>query len=351
VNSERKAAPKQVAVVGGGIVGLALAWRAAQNGHSVTVFDKGCCGSEASWAGAGMLAPGGEVENDSDYSRQLIGARALYPAFLSELEFESDRPIEFQANGALDLAYSDGERDALAARTSLQSSLGIASKPITADHVRTFWPSVRAEGLIAARFVPGDAVVNPRDVVEALRLACERRGVLLRENCEVKTVAIRGNGALVDDRSFDTAVIAAGAWSSEITLEGLPALPLSEPVRGHLVGYQQPFETLTTIVRHERQYLLQRANGLLIAGASAERAGFDRAIDPEAVERLESGATFVIPQLAETKRSEAWNGFRPAAEKLHAGAWHSTRLLLAYGHFRNGILLAPATARQIARLI
>jgi glycine oxidase len=343
-----KREPEAVAIVGGGIIGLSIAWRAAQNGYTVTVFDQAKVGGEASWAGAGMLAPGGEIEGDSAFSRQLIAARAQYPAFLRELAAESGRDIEFQGNGALDLAYSDEERSELIARTELHNSLGIASKPVSIEHVRAFWPRIRMAGLVAARFVPGDAVVNPRDVTAALRIACERRAVSVRENTKVDRLSIANDGACLQDQRFDSVVIAAGAWSSQIQVDGVPALPASEPVRGHLIGYQQPADTLSTIVRSRDVYLLQRSGSLLIAGASTEHVGFSREIDTHVVRALESAAESVLPHLGETTPTEFWNGFRPGAQELHVGTWHLPNLLLAYGHYRNGILLAPLTAGQVA---
>jgi glycine oxidase len=145
---------------------------------------------------------------------------------------------------------------------------------------------------------------------------------------------------------YKAAVIAAGAWSSQVKVGGVPDLPRAEPVKGQLIGYHQPEQTCTTIVRHRSFYFLQRANGLLIAGASVEHVGFDREIRQITTDQLATQAGFVFPHLAETTPSEAWVGFRPGGEHLQLGPWRSSRLYLAYGHYRNGILLAPVTARQ-----
>jgi glycine oxidase len=134
-------------------------------------------------------------------------------------------------------------------------------------------------------------------------------------------------------------------------VEGAPALPGTEPVKGHLIGYQQPAGTCHTIVRHAHTYLLQRASGLLICGASVERVGFDREISPDVVASIAEQAAFVFPHLRETAPSEVWTGLRPGSDALRVGCWHSNRLYLAYGHYRNGILLAPLTAERIANEI
>jgi len=331
---------------------MSVAWRIAQQGGEVTVFDKSEIGGEASWAGAGMLAPGGEVEGASQLATLAIESRRLYPEFVQELERASATEIDYQERGAIMLAYSEDERAELEAKAASQAALGIASKPLTPAQVASFWPRVRHEGLVAARFYPEDAVVNPREVVKALRLACEQLGVSFMPNCAVMRAAVSSSGVSLKTSQgafpCDAAVIAAGAWSSSIQVEGVPPLPISEPVRGHLIGYHQPAQTCETIVRHGHTYLLQRSNGLLIAGSSEERVGFVREVNPGIVGSLVSQASHVLPHLAETTPSEIWTGFRPRSDQLHIGGWHSKRLLLAYGHYRNGILLAPVTARAIA---
>ncbi len=341
-----------VAIVGGGIIGLSAAWRLAQQGWHVTVFDQRRMGQEASWAGAGMLAPGGEVDGPSPLAVSLLESRALYPPFIAELTAESAIAIDLQQNGALDLAYSDAEWGDLQARAERQRELGIASKTVPVNRVRAFWPRVRVEGLVGALFYPGDAIVNSRQVLQALRTVCVQRGVQLAEDTRVCSVAVKYERvSLASSRGtepFSHAIVASGAWSSRLAAEGVPSLPASEPVKGHLLAYKQPLETCTTILRHGHTYLLQRANGLLIAGASVERVGFNAAIDEDVVRSLIDQAGTVLPHLRETSPTEVWTGFRPDAEGLQLGSWHSSRLALAYGHYRNGILLAPWTAKQLA---
>ncbi len=321
---------------------MSIAWRLAQAGFNVTVNEKARIGGEASWAGAGMLAPGGEFEEDSELARLAVESRDLYRQFIEELQSESGVNIDFQETGALDLAYSDEELTCLAQRAERQTAFGIPSRRVTTEQIATFWPRVRKQNLAGGYFYPGDAAVNPRDVMAALRMACSKAGVTVKEHSEVTTINPADQEALV---------IAAGAWSGSINVSGLPPLPSSQPVRGHLLGYKQPEQTCNTIVRHGHTYLLQRANGLLIVGATAEHAGFNRDIDQAAVAHLAKQAAQVMPHLAETTPTEIWNGFRPASDTLHIGPWHSPSVYLAYGHYRNGILLAPLTAQRITRQI
>ena len=348
-------ASEPAAVVGAGIIGLAIAHRLAKAGRSVTIFDAGVAGSEASWAGAGMLAPGGEIDRGSHFAQLAIESRQLYPSFVHELESESGLPIDYQECGALDLAYSDEDWAELQTRLHAQAGFGLPFRLLNRKQIEAFWPRVRHEGLAGGLFYPGDAVVNPRELVSALKVICSRRGVVFRENSRVQTLEVSGSGVSVHagntiDR-FAAAVVCAGAWSDQITTSGVPPLPRSEPVKGHLIGYRQPQQTCNTILRHRHTYLLQRANGLLIAGASMEHAGFNPAVDPERVAELAGRASQILPHLAETSPTEVWTGFRPGSDKLQLGRWHSPRLYLAYGHLRNGILLAPATAERIAQEI
>ncbi len=344
-----------VVIAGGGIIGMTIAWRLAQKDVKVAVFDQSEIGGEASWAGAGMLALGGELEGPSQLASLAIESRQLYPDFIRELEEASGAVIDFQQRGAIELAYSADEQAALEKRVAGQEALGIESKPLLPVQVASFWPRVRQKGLMAARFYPGDAVVNPREVMQALSAACQRLGVLLFPRCAIKHAAVSAAGVDLHtdarDTRCETLIIAAGAWSSSISIKGVPVLPLAEPVRGHLIGYRQRAHTCETIIRRGHTYLLQRANGLLIAGASAERVGFDRHVDPQIAASLASQAQFVLPHLAETAPSEAWIGFRPGSPNLETDVWHSDRLHLAYGHYRNGILLAPVTAQKVAAAV
>jgi len=327
-------------VIGAGIIGLSIAWRLSQSGRGVTVIDAGQAGREASWAGAGMLAPGGEVTERSEWSDFAVHSRKLYSQFIADLERESECVIDFQRSGALDIAVTEAEWIALQARAEKQRELGIHSTPGGGER---------------ALFYPEDAAVDPRDVTGALLEACRRRQVRVHENRPVTAIHIDAASVTVDTPTGPltaaTAVLAAGAWSGAIPCDGAPRrLPGSFPVRGHLIGYHLQPGVCPSILRQGHTYILQRRSGFTIAGTSMETVGFDRAIDPEAVRDIARRAEALLPALRQAGTPQAWIGFRPRADahQPQIGRFAGSPLWLAYGHFRNGILLAPATAERVA---
>jgi glycine oxidase len=325
-------------VVGAGIIGLSCAWRLAQRGLAVTVFDAREAAREASWAGAGMLAPGGEITAVSPLATAALSSLAEYPEFVRELEEESGVSIDFRHSGAMEVAFDDSEAEALEQKGALQAEIGIRSE------------RCRHDGR-DARFYPDDSLVDPRDVTKALLTACHVRGVEIREDEPVLDVARSGKSVrtAAGEYSGDGVVLAAGAWSSSL-MEGLPR---TMPVRGHLISWPLSPGLVGPILRHGHTYLLQRKTGILIAGATTEQVGFDRKIDASAVEDLLSRAGELFAPLKGLEPSEQWNGFRPGieAEAPAVGRIEGTSVWTAFGHYRNGILLAPETARRIADAI
>jgi len=329
-----------VIVIGAGIVGGSIAWRLAQAGAAVTLVDAGALGGEASWAGAGMLAPGGEFVTRSRWAQFALESMALYPAFVGELESETGLGIDYRRCGAVELARTDAEWQDLLARRAAQSELGI-----------------RSEAGDGRLFYPDDALVDPRDVTRALRCACEKRGVLIREQARVLAVRVTAERADVETSggmlSGSAAVLAAGAWSGQIPVfgpDGPLTIPASFPVRGHLLGYALEAGSLGAILRHGHTYVMQRSSGFTIAGTSSEQVGFNRELDPQIVADVRARAEELEPRLRQAAEPIAWVGFRPATQDFEPviGRVGDTCLWLAYGHYRNGILLAPATAARVA---
>jgi glycine oxidase len=266
----------------------------------------------------------------------------MYPAFVAELQAETGLPIDYQQHGAIETAATEEDWVELLQRAKKQKPLGIPSE-------------LAGDG--NALFYPEDAAVDPRDVTRALISACRARQVTVLEGMPA-TGIYAGQGSVTVDTpggriGAELAVLAAGAWSGAIpfTAAGKPQrLPGSFPVRGHLLGYRLEPGTCPSILRRGNTYILQRANGFTIAGSSTENVGFDRTIRPDIVEAIAARAEELLPQLRSAGTPEPWIGFRPRADahKPQIRRFEDSPLWLAYGHYRNGILLAPATAERVA---
>jgi len=340
-------------IAGAGLIGSSIAWLLAKAGLRVILLDAGKFGSEASAAGAGMLAPGGEYRDFSPAAQLALQSLATYPTFIQALEKESGVPIEFRKCGAIELAYESERWESLERRADVQRRLGISVDSICTSTLRELAPGLNLGGVRGALYYPDDSCVAPQDLLKALKIACERNGVTILEQTAVKSIyveqdsvaAVTVNG-LIKTR---TAALAAGAWSSQIPIrrsENLVGIPSSLPVKGHIVAYQLPSGSLGPILRHGHHYLLQRSTGFTLAGSSEERCGFDRNLNFELVREIHAGACSFYSPLLTAKPIREWIGFRPGTDENEPVIRRvpGSNLWLAYGHYRNGILLTPATA-------
>lgn len=344
-----------VIIAGGGVIGASIAWRLARNRLRVLIADARAIGSEASSAAAGMLAPGGEFDQPSPMLDFAIGSLGRYQDFVAEIEADSSLPIEFRRTSAIQIALTAAELESLTARAASQRSAGIPSTVLSGEALHALAPLVRSDAIGAVHYT-NEAIVDPASLMTVLRSACLARGVCIQEDSQVREISVDATGARISGVRARFAVIAAGAWSSGIyvTIDHQPH-PLSpaHPIKGHLLGYRLPAGSLATTVRHDHTYILQRADGFTIAGSSTEDAGFDRTIDPTMVADIAARAGALVPALRGLQPESAWIGFRPRTDDPapHIGRVLSSRLWLAYGHYRNGILLAPTTSDQICREI
>jgi glycine oxidase len=345
----------RVIIVGAGIAGLAIGWRLAQAGAEVELIDRGLAGCGATWAAAGMIAPGAELKDEPDDLAQFARrARTAWPDFAAELEAESGCAIGYSEPGSLIVAYDDARAQALEQHAAGLAATG--TRWIEPAELRDLESLVSSEVRGALR-IPDDAQVDNRLAAEALRLALIRRNVSIRENTEVRSVMIADNrvrGVIVagDAVSSDAVIVASGAW-----LNGLDSahvkLPPVTPVKGQMVAMLAPFGTL---LRHllwsEEVYLVPRPGHILV-GATVEDAGFDTSVSREVCARLISAAGRIVPSIAKWELSEMWAGLRPrtpdGAPVL--GASIIEGLYVAGGQFRNGILFAPAVADIMQRLV
>jgi glycine oxidase len=304
-----------------------------------------------------MLAPGGEYRELSPAAQFALESLALYPAFVRQLERESDLQIDYRRCGAIDLAYESDHWHALLARADVQRRFGIPVHALCLSSLNSLAPGLNSKGLVGALFYPNEACVAPEDLLGALRIICNRRGVKILENCPAESIDAEHNRVTVklpkERITGRSLVLAAGAWSSLIPLSRLemPALiPESFPVKGHLIGYQLPPGSLHPILRHGHRYVVQRKSGFTVAGSSEEKCGFTRGLNPARISELQREVGSFYNPVSAREPIRAWAGFRPGTGNQGPviNRVPGTNVWLAYGHYRNGILLTPATARLVS---
>ena len=323
-----------IIVVGGGLVGLFAALRSAQRGARVTVLEASTLGGGASHVAAGMLAPVAELEVGAAGARLLeLSLRALegWPAVADELGVELRR-------GSLLVARDADEAEALERELAWRVERGLRVERLRPTEAR------RREGALAptvrlALDVPGDASVDPRRVVQALAGACRDAGVELREGERV---------ARLEDLRAGRVVLAAGAWSGSL-LEDLPV----RPVKGQLLRLRDPRGPglVERVLRFEGGYLVPRGDGAYVLGATMEERGFDTTVTAGGLYELLRDATELVPGISELVVEETIAGLRPGTpDNLPIVEDRGDGVIVATGHFRNGVLLGPLTGERVAEL-
>jgi glycine oxidase len=354
-----------VVVVGGGIVGLSIAWAARARGLAVTVLERDRFGGGASHVAAGMLAPVSEAEYGTGGRRLLeLGLRsaASWPRFAQALERASGRPLRLRRSGTLLLARDGDEAQELERMLELRRSLGLAVQRVRASAARELEPAL-APAVRLALEVRDDHAVDPRAACAALRVACERAGVTLREHEPVVRVVLgagdsRAEGVELADGSIvaaRTVALAAGAWVR--ALAGIPEreLPPVRPVKGQTLRLRDPDGAglLERTLRFGGSYLVPRGDGRYVLGATVEERGFDTAPTAGATYELLRDAHELVPGVAELEVEELCVGLRPGTPDNAPvlGRCGVRGLVWAAGHHRNGVLLAPLTAELIAGVL
>ena len=351
-----------VVIVGGGLVGLGIAWRASALGLRVTVVDPHP-GAGSSWAAAGMLAPVTESHfGEEALIRLNLAAADAYPAFVEELEAETGMGCGYRRCGTLVLGFDADDTRALDDLAEFQRGLGMAVERLSGGACREMEPML-APGIRGGVHVAGDHQVDNRRLVRALTAAVERRATLLRQRvAEVLVAGDRVSGVRLDDGRSVTStsvVLAAGCWSAEVVGVPEPDRPPVRPVKGQILRLRVPAEapllgrTVGWLVEGSRGYLVPRADGEIVLGATSEERGFDTQVTAGAVHELLRDAHRVVPGISEAELTECRAGLRPGSPDNGPILGRGTveGLVLATGHHRNGVLLTPLTANSIAHLL
>lgn len=345
-----------VIVVGAGLIGLAIAFELAERGASVRVYDRDEPARAASWAGAGMLAPYTERVHDEALLAFCAQSLAEYPAFVRRVHDASGIDANLRLDGVFHAAFDDRSADALREHAQALAARGVQCALL--DRAGTLGEAPwLAAGVRAGLLVQGEGQIDNRRLGRALASACATRGVRIERDASVVVECDRRRVlGLRSERGFVAAyaiVNACGAWSG--SLAGVPTacVPPIEPIKGQMLALAAPAGFVRRATWLPRAYLVPRDDGRLLVGATAESTGFDERVTADGVRRLLDGALSAAPSLADLAVTETWAGLRPGTPdgRPFLGPTPLDGLILATGHYRNGILLAPATARAIADLI
>ena len=350
-----------VVIIGGGIIGCSIALRLAEARLSIIILDRGEPGGEASTAAAGMLAPQGEKVEPQAFADLCLASRELYPQFAAEVEEASGLEVGYRRDGTLLVALDETQEEELAEVYHHQTARGLSLERLTGSEVLR-----RAQGLApeirSGLFVPGDHWVDNERLMRALIDGCRRRGVRVESGRTVRRFNLKGgkvesveaassSGEGGEVYSAGTVILAAGAWSAEL------AAPLglklaATPCRGQMMEFEAAAE-LPFVVRAGHHYLVPRSGRRLAVGTTAEYAGFEKLVTGEGLRSILKGAMRLAPLVRDLRFRRAWAGLRPdTADHLPIlGCAGAGNLILATGHFRNGILLAPITAQLISEIV
>jgi len=348
-------------IVGAGTIGLACAWRAARRGLRVRVLERDAPGAGATHVAAGMLAPVGEADwgEDALVGMSLAAARS-WPAFAAELERDTGLGSGYESRGALHVALDRDEAEELRRRFELMASLELGAEWLRPRGCRELEPGL-SPSCTAGVHLPGEAAVDPRQLVPALTTALEDAGGELIVDADVTDGVFEGErlaGVVTADgreHRADRVVLATGAWSGAAGWLPSPARPPVRPVKGQLLVLRgSPEQSVASrIVTTERVYMVPRAGGRLVVGATVEERGFDLQVTAGGVHELLREAYRALPDIGELELVEALAGLRPGTPDNAPliGPGSIDGLIVATGHFRNGILLTPLTAETVAALL
>lgn len=324
-----------VVIIGAGVIGLSLAVELRRAGLSVVAVEKHQPGREASWAAGGMLADreAGQNRAFADMARQ---SAKMYPEFVHRLQDESGVNVELREQGTIRFLDDD-------------HALEPAGEPLTSADLERLEPELTYAA--PAVFVH-ERCVDPRLLIEALIGAAKHLGVDISSGSEVTKVEIKCDRAVavVTTKSRycgNVVVNCAGAWAGQVGPIALPTIPR----KGQMLAVTPAL--VTHVVRGNGVYLIPRSDGRLVIGSTIEDAGFDKRTDPEAIQLLHRNAAALAPNIGQAKILEDWAGLRPGTPDglPIMGATPIANYFVATGHYRDGILLAPITAKLMGQAI
>jgi len=348
-----------VVIVGGGIIGGSIAFELTQRNLRVAVLDRQEFMREASWAAAGMLSPAPDCPAAIPLVPLGRASLALYPKFVDAVEDASRQRTGYRTGGAIEvICHGDAERE-LSTLVALHHGLGLACEPLPLDEARKMEPALGRDARAAA-LLPDECSVEPRALTSAVLAAAASAGAALSPGVEVTSLVLEANKCIGVKTSsgeiFHAAqvVLAAGCWSSQIP-DAAPYAP-TLPVRGQMAALRHSGTPIRHVLRSDRGYLVPRgmkSPQTVVVGSTIENAGYEKCVTSGGIEKILSAANELAPELAKAEIIETWCGLRPGTpDQLPIlGPVDVDGLVFATGHYRNGILLAPVTAKVIGEWI
>jgi len=344
-----------VVIAGGGLIGGSIAVGLARAGAKVVIVDARVVGREASRAGAGILSAAHESPEMHSLIPLSRASVELYPQFIKQIEELTGQEVGFRPHGSLEVFTKDFDGGKLQKLVSAQREDGLKGEILSGQQARGMEPTLSAE-VKAAILRPDDASVDNRALTAAVLDAARALGVQILENTPAISVLREGKRAMglatnVGNIEAKWTVIAAGCFSAGIG--GAEQYAPVIPAKGQMLAVRCAAVTIKRVLMSEGVYLVARNDGRILVGATIERVGFDRAVREDAIQRLLTAAILLVPALKNHEVVETWSGLRPdSPDHLPIlGPTDVEGLVMATGHFRNGILLAPITAQLICEWI
>ena len=349
--------PSDVVVVGGGVIGLSVAYACARDGLRVTLLERGGLGQEASWAGAGILPPGHHASARSPYAALLGMSSEMYAELSDELRERTGIDNGYRRCGGLEIGFDDEDAHALRSAAGHHAKQGVLWQELTPGEARELEPALLGPFQVAYH-VPGMAQLrNPRHL-KALAAVCAQHAAQLVTGAavagfEVEQDRVVGVRTSAGRCAAETTVVTAGAWSGGL-LESLGVTLPVRPIRGQIALLATDTPQIQRVVMMGKRYLVPRPDGRVLAGSTEEDVGFDKRPTCDGIRGLLDMAAEIAPVLAQARIERTWAGLRPgsADSRPYIGPVPGYRgILVATGHFRSGLQLAPATGLLVRQLI